>query len=136
MRVLIDSNVLISAARSDKGTPYAAFLRATMPPNQAIVCSENLVEMRRIFNKKFPHMLPAMERFLAFAMQVIEVVPTPSQEIPDEQKIPDVDDRPILRAAARAGADVVLTGDGDFLDSGIEHPKPMKCADFLKLFQM
>lgn len=71
MRVLIDSNVLISAARSGTGKPYAAFLKATLPPNQA------------------------------------------------------------LRAAVAAHVDVILTGDGDFLNAGIQHPKPMRPAEFL-----
>jgi predicted nucleic acid-binding protein len=48
MRVLIDTNVLISASRNASGTPFAAFLKAALPPNQAIVCDQNLDEMRRI----------------------------------------------------------------------------------------
>ena len=47
-----------------------------------------------------------------------------------EDKIRDVNDRPILRAAINAKADILLTGDKDFLESGIDTPKIMTAADF------
>ena len=133
MRVLIDSNVLISAARSDAGKPYAAFLKAVLPPNQGVVCEQNLDEVRRIFNRKFPDKIPLMERFLALAIPAMEIISMPEAAISDEQQIPDADDRPLLRAAVAANVDVILTGDGDFLNSGIEYPKPLRPAEFLDM---
>ncbi len=47
--------------------------------------------------------------------------------------IRDVKDRPILRAAIKARADVLLTGDKDFLESGVENPAIMTPAEFLRL---
>lgn len=41
-------------------------------------------------------------------------------------------DRPILRAAIEAKADVLLTGDKDFLESGVKNPKIMTPAEFLQ----
>ena len=43
-----------------------------------------------------------------------------------------MNDRPILRAAIHAGADILLTGDKDFLESGILNPKIMTAAEFVK----
>ena len=40
-------------------------------------------------------------------------------------------DRPILRAAIYAGADILLTGDKDFLEAGIDYPKCLAPAEFL-----
>ena len=40
MRVLVDSNILISAALSTKGTPYKAFLKAVTHPNKDFLESE------------------------------------------------------------------------------------------------
>ena len=40
-------------------------------------------------------------------------------------------DRPILRAAIYAGADILLTGDKDFLEAGIDYPKCLSPAEFL-----
>ena len=74
MRVLLDTNVLISAALSASGTPYTT-----------------------------------------------------------ETQIRDVNDRPILRAAIEAKADVLLTGDKDFLESGVKKPAIMTPAEFLNI---
>ena len=43
-----------------------------------------------------------------------------------------VNDRPILRAAIEANADVLLTGDKDFLESGLKNPIIMTPAEFLE----
>ena len=36
MRVLIDTNIMISAALSPNGTPYKAFLKAVTYPNKGM----------------------------------------------------------------------------------------------------
>lgn len=131
MRVLIDTNILISSALNNKGTPYQAFLKAVTYPNHGIVCDQNIDELRRIFNRKFPQKLSALERFLSLALLTLELVPTPSEEHISESKIRDVNDRPILRAAIYAKADILLTGDKDFLESGLKNPKIMTATDFL-----
>ncbi len=51
MRILIDTNVLISAILNPKGTPFQAYLRAVSFPNHALICDQNIEELRRIFNK-------------------------------------------------------------------------------------
>ena len=65
MRVLIDTNILISAALSNKGTPFAAFKKAVTYPNHGLICEQNIDEMRRIFNRKFPKKIEALEKFLS-----------------------------------------------------------------------
>ena len=50
-----------------------------------------------------------------------------------ESKVRDADDRSILRAAIEANADVLLTGDKDFLESGLKNPMIMTPAAFLNL---
>ena len=47
--------------------------------------------------------------------------------------IRDDNDRGIMRAAVASKVDVILTGDNDFLESGINSPKIMTAADFLAL---
>ena len=63
MRVLIDTNILISAALSSQGTPYRAFVKAVIKTNHGLVCEQNIDEMRRIFNRKFPQKIQALEGF-------------------------------------------------------------------------
>ncbi len=131
MKVLIDTNILISAALSPNGTPFKAYVKAVSYPNEAIVCEQNIDELRRIFNRKFPSKLAVLEEFLALALTAIKVVPIPEEEITDEEKIRDVMDRPILRSAIASGTDIIITGDKDFLESGLQNPKIMTASEFL-----
>lgn len=131
MRVLIDTNVLISAALSANGVPYQAYVKAATYPNHGLICEQNVDEMKRIFNKKFPNRLTALDRFLSVALLTMELVPIPTDEDVAELQIRDVKDRPILRAAIEAGADILLTGDKDFLESGLKKPVIMTPAEFV-----
>ena len=133
MRVLIDTNVLISAALCANGTPFQAYVKAASYPNHGLICEQNVDEMKRIFNKKFPQHLTALDKFLSVALLTLEVVPIPTQESASETQIRDVNDRSILRAAIDAKADVLLTGDKDFLESDVKSPAIMTPAEFLKI---
>ena len=132
MRVLIDTNVLISAALSASGVPYQAYVKAASYPNHGLICEQNVDEMKRVFNKKFPMRLAALDRFLSTALLTLELVPVPVDEDVSESQIRDVKDRPILRAALMAKAEILVTGDKDFLESGLEHPEIMAPAEFLE----
>lgn len=131
MKVLIDTNILISAALSNNGLPYQAFVKAVSYPNHGVICEQNIDEMRRIFNRKFPAKIQALESFLSLALLTLEIVPTPIEEQEIESKIRDINDRPILRAAISAGADILLTGDKDFIESEILNPKVMTATEFV-----
>ena len=133
MRVLIDTNILVSASLSSEGTPYQAYINAVTHPNHGIVCDQNIDELRRVYNRKFPHKIQVLERFLTIALTVLEVVPTPAIKVSDEELIRDTSDRPILRAAIAAKADVLVTGDRDFLESSIKTPKIVTAAEFLQM---
>ncbi|MBR2409353.1 MAG: putative toxin-antitoxin system toxin component, PIN family [Lachnospiraceae bacterium] len=132
MRVLIDTNVLISAALSATGTPFQAYIKAASYPNRGLICEQNVDEIKRIFNKKFPNRLAALDKFLSVALMTLELVPIPTDISNLEKQVRDVKDRPILRAAIEAKADVLLTGDKDFLESGIFTPKIMTPSEFLE----
>ena len=133
MRVLIDTNVLISAALSANGVTYQAYVKAASYPNHGLICEQNVDEMKRIFNKKFPKRLAALDKFLSIALLTLELVPIPTDENTSESQVRDTDDRPILRAAIAARADVLLTGDKDFPESGLENPTIMTPAEFLNM---
>lgn len=132
MRVLIDTNVLISAALSANGVPFQAYVKATSYPKRGLICEQNVDEMKRIFNKKFSSRLAALDKFLSVALLTLELVPIPTGENVLEKQIRDVNDRQILRAAIDAKADVLLTGDKDFLESGLKNPLVMTPTEFLK----
>lgn len=131
MRILIDINVLISAALNAAGTPFQAYVKATSYPNHGLICEQNINEMKYIFKKKFPHRLTSLNDFLSISLLTLEIVPIPDKENKAEEQIRDSKDRPILRAAIEAKADVLLTGDKDFLESGVKIPAVMTPAEFL-----
>lgn len=131
MKVLIDTNVLISAALNANSVPYQAYVKAASYPNHGMICEQNVNEMKRIFNKKFPKRLAALDKFLSTALLTLELVPIPIDEKASESQIRDIDDRPILRAAIEAKADILLTGDKDFLESGLKNPAILSPAEFL-----
>ena len=53
MRILIDTNVLISAALNVNSNPYYAYEKAASYPNHGLVCEQNVEELQRIFLKNF-----------------------------------------------------------------------------------
>lgn len=132
MKVLIDTNIFISAILNPDGSPSKAFFKAVTHPNKGLICEQNLDELRRVFNRKFSTKLSALETFLASALTTIEVVPVPNREYALENSIRDMMDRLILRASIRADVDILLTGDKDFLESGIKRPRIMTASEFIK----
>lgn len=133
MKVFIDTNVLISASFFPGSIPDRAFAKAVSSPNVAVVCGQNISELKRIYNRKFPNKLEILDKFLASFLPVVEVVKVPEESFPEESEIRDADDRPIFRAALSANADIFLTGDRDFLESGITDPRIMTPSEFLAL---
>ena len=133
MKVLIDTNIIISAALLPKSLPFLAFVKATNFPYSGAICEQNLVELRRVFNRKFPNRIDELNNFIACSLMGLEIVAIPTEENSDELKVRDVKDRPILRAAIAANADYILTGDNDFLEANLDKPHPISPADFLKL---
>ena len=131
MNVLIDTNVLVSAALNPHGVPAAAYRKAASYPNHGMICEQNLDELKRIFQQKFPKKLSALEMFIANARTTLELVPVPKEETALEAEIRDIDDRPILRAAVKAGVDILLTGDKDFLAANIKKPAMMSPSEFV-----
>ena len=69
---------------------------------------------------------------MAMALPALEIVQIPLRPVEEEELIRDTNDRAIMRAAIACNVDVILTGDKDFLESGIQHPKIMTAADFLE----
>ena len=131
MKVMIDTNIIISAALFPNGRAAQAFFKALFPPYEPIVCDYIVDELRRKFREKFPERLTELEAFLFNALSYIRVVPTPKEVQTAESAIRDPKDRPILRAALDAHADLFLTGDKDFLESAIADPRIISVAVFL-----
>lgn len=133
MRVMIDTNIFISAALFPNGKVSDALKKALMPPYRPLTCDYVVDELHRKFQEKFPDRVTELEAFLYSSLPVIHVVPIPEEVLEAENLIRDVKDRPILRAALSSNADLFLTGDKDFLESAVEDPRIISVADFLAL---
>jgi len=131
MRCFIDTNILISAGLFPDSVPATALIKALTPPNVAIVCDYALDEAHRVINRKFPNKAGELRLFLYRLRFTAELVSTPADSLEDDSKIRDINDRPILRAAIKANADILLTGDKDFLESSVTVPKIMTVAQFI-----
>lgn len=133
MRIMIDTNIFISAALFPKGRAAEALYKALALPYQPVVCDYVIDELHRKFQEKFTDRTVELEAFLYTALPAFEVVTTPEQAVDAESKIRDPKDRPILRAALNAGADLFLTGDKDFLESSVEDPRIINVSTFLEM---
>lgn len=134
MRVFIDTNILISCIIWPNSKPAQAFFEAAYGhDNTAIICDYSIDELHRVISLKFSGYVFKLQDFMKNHTFVLEVVPVPNFQYESEQLIRDENDRPILRAAISAGADILLTGDKDFLESGITNPRIMNASEFLEL---
>ena len=77
MRIMLDTNILISAALFPNGRAAQAFFKALQPPYQPLVCDYVVDELHRKFREKFPNRLTELEAFLFNALSFIKLVPTP-----------------------------------------------------------
>ena len=133
IKVMIDTNVLISGALNPNGFVAKSLYKAMMSPFEPVVCDYIIDEVHRKFQQKFPDDIVHLETFLHNALQSIKVVSTPLDETESEKDIRDIKDRPIFRAAQAAGVDYLLTGDKDFLESGITNPAIINSTGFMNL---
>ena len=131
LKVMLDANIIISAIYSPNGTASQAFRKASEAPYVLVLCDQIIDEIRRIFNRKFPNKIPDMERFLTVASYDLVTLKADDAAIRDEAEIRDVDDRTILRAARKAGVNILVTGDNDFLESTVTNPEIMTAAQFV-----
>ncbi|MCL1906173.1 MAG: PIN domain-containing protein, partial [Clostridiales bacterium] len=88
-----------------------------------------------VYNKKFSNKIHNLESFLTLLFRMVKIIETPPEDEASESEgyIRDLDDRPILRAALKFDVDILITGDRDFLESGLTRPHIVKPADFLNI---
>ncbi|MDR1617068.1 MAG: putative toxin-antitoxin system toxin component, PIN family [Syntrophomonadaceae bacterium] len=132
-RVMFDTTIIISAFLNPQGNPYIALIKGAQFPYSLVLCDQIFDEIRRIFNRKFPAQILNMEKFLARLCCDMVTLTAEDEIYLDEDRIRDVTDRPILRAAIKAGVDIFVTGDKDFLESEILLPMILKATQFIQL---
>jgi putative PIN family toxin of toxin-antitoxin system len=128
---MIDANILISSFIKQNSTPEKAVSKATKLPYKLYLCDTVINEVRKFFNTKFTDRKPKAESFYQnVPYHVVKLSPA-DKPYPDEALIRDENDRPILRAALKAGVDILVTGDNDFLESGVKIPRILTAVCFI-----
>jgi putative PIN family toxin of toxin-antitoxin system len=133
MKIFIDTNIFISAILFPNSKSSLAFTKALMYPFEPITSDYVIEELISKFNEKFDTHIKDLEDFLSVFISNITIIKTPALKLSKEAFIRDTKDMPILRAAIKANADYILTGDKDFLESGISKPMCISAADFLNI---
>ena len=64
MRVMIDTNIIISGVLFPNGKTAEALRKAHLPPYEPILCDYIIDELHRKFSEKFPHRITELDVFL------------------------------------------------------------------------
>lgn len=123
-RVVLDANVLISAALQPRGLPRAAVDAVREAHGVLLFSDETLEELRtRLMRPRFDRYVSreGRLRFLAWVEAVAEAVAITGARLGCR----DPDDDRVLETALLGGADALVTGDGDLLVMAPDQPVPI-----------
>lgn len=126
-RVLVDTNVVISALLFPHSTPADA-LALVLERHRLVLTQWVIDELLVVVERKRPDLLPALRNWLEEVD--FELARPGGLSVP----ISDPDDQPILDAAVSAGVEIILTGDRHFLSLSIESPRILTAREFLTSF--
>ena len=129
MRVMVDSNVIISAIYNPNSTPARA-VRDVCENHELILCDHIVAECYDVVERKFPQHIPVLDKLLISLGYSLVVAPRGNGSV-----ISDPKDAPILNSAILEGADIIISGDKHFLSLGLEHPKVMTPAQYLETIE-
>lgn len=128
---MLDTNVLISALLFP-GSKMDAMMNCIFTQHQLVLSSYVVDELKRVVRKKFPGKETAINKLLM--MMSFEYVYTPNDMESGLFDIRDVKDYPVLYTAIIEDIDILVTGDKDFSDIGVERPEIMTPAEFMERF--
>jgi len=125
MRIMIDSNVLISAVYNPNSKP-AQVVQDVCDNHELILCDYIITECYDVVERKFPQHMPVLNKLLTTLSYSLVVAPRSISS-----NIADPKDTPILNAAILENIDVIISGDNHFLELDIERPNVLTPAQFL-----
>lgn len=128
MRVMVDTNVIISAILKDGSLPDLV-LSEVCENHELILCDYIISESYDVAKRRFPMKIPVLDKL--FAKLCYELVPVPRL---GEIQMRDVKDQPILNAAIEYNVDVLITGDKHFLELNVEIPQICTPSEYRDLF--
>ncbi len=131
MRVMLDTNVLISALLFP-GSKINAMMNCIFTQHHLVLSSYVVDELKRVVKRKFPQKENAINKLLM--LMSFEYVYTPNDIEGGLFDIRDEKDYPVLYTAIIEDVDVLITGDKDFSDIDIERPEIMTPTDFIEKY--
>jgi len=128
MRVMVDTNILVSALLFPHGRMHSLLCHVTA--KYSLVLSSYVVdELLQVTRRKFKDKVAVVDELLS--QLPYELVYTP-QNVPQGLfEIRDVKDYPVLYSAIADDVDVFITGDKDFEEIDLGRPEILTTAMFL-----
>jgi len=123
MRVMIDTNVIVSAVYNPKSKP-SYVLRHVCENDELVLCDYIISECYDVIMRKFPHHARAFDKLLASLGY--ELVAAPREGL----TMTDPKDSPILNAAIISDVDVIISGDKHFLSLNMERPEVLSPSQY------
>ena len=132
MRIMIDTNVLISAILFTGSLPTDT-IKKVIEEYNLVLCPHIIEELHIVFERKFPERIKNLERFLSKLSYELVYTPIDIQE-EGFPVIRDKWDLPILASAMMAEVDIIITGDKDFQSIEIEKPTILTPREFFDIY--
>lgn len=128
MRVMVDTNVIISAILKEGSLPDIV-LNEVCENHDLILCDYLISECYDVAKRRFPMKIRVLDNL--FAKLRYELVPAPRL---GEIQMMDAKDQPILNAAVEYNIDVLVSGDKHFLKLDIRTPKICTPSEYRDLY--
>lgn len=114
MRVVVDTNVLVSAALKDRDPEHLLLHIADHPNIEWIVSDSIIEEYKSVLSRPRFHLPDTIvQQWLSLIDRLITVIEQPEGiSFPRDQK-----DAKFIECALAAGADYLITGDRDFIEA-------------------
>ncbi|GAB6277575.1 conserved hypothetical protein [uncultured spirochete] len=133
MRILVDTNIILSAALFPEGKVSRVF-SYLLEAHTVVIASYSIQECKTVFMKKFPDKIDCLKAFLL----KIDYEPFKTPKKLDAHDFPpmrDASDLPVLASAILSDVDILLTGDKDFEGIGIKKPLIFTPNQYFDLIQ-
>jgi len=127
MKIMIDSNVLVSAVYNPNSKP-AIVVRDVCENHELLLCDHIIAECYDVVGRKFPQHTPVLDKLLISLGYSLVVAPR-GTDVP----IADPKDAPILNAAILENVEIIISGDSHFLSLDMERPKVLTPAQYLEM---
>ena len=128
MRVMLDTNILISALLFPSER-MNLLISKIIAEHRLVLSSYVVDELLEVIARKFSRKIRTVE--LLLHRLPYEFVSTPEEPERGLFEIRDEDDYPVLYSAVTADVDVLVTGDRDFENLGLQRPEILTPAIFL-----